>query len=521
MRNNRSRPCRTSTLPLATFPLLALTWLACAGPGSVPVGLDGKAGATSIGISHGTAGTSASAGSDGTGRAGTSGLAGTTGAAAHGGAGETTGGGELTGEGESGGVAGKGGANGTAVGTGGASTSGSAGSTSKPGTGGVGGSAASSSAAGTTGKAGTTGAAGTVATAGSAGTTGRAGRTGAAGTATSSGSAGTGGGAGTTGVLGSAGSSGLAGIGGGAGDTGSAGTSGTSTVPGAIQHVFVIAMENEPSAAIYGNKKTPYLNGLAAKYARATAFTDPLSDSIPSEPHYIWMEAGTNKFSDVTFTDDSDPSSSNSTKSTAHLVTQMMAASPAVSWMGLMEGLNDAGSGACPISSYGFYAAKHDPFVFFQDVVGKSPSESNALCSAHHKAFTTGQAAVAGTVAQYTFISPNLCNDMHGDPECPSSASDVIATGDAWLAANLPPIVDYVNAHAGVIFIVWDEPEGGSNLIPFFAIGPVVKSGYTSTTAYTHSSLLKTVEEIFGLPVLPTVAGANDFADLFESGTLR
>ena len=53
---------------------------------------------------------------------------------------------------------------------------------------------------------------------------------------------------------------------------------------------------------------------------------------------------------------------------------------------------------------------------------------------------------------------------------------------------------------------MWDEPEGGSTLIPFFAIGPHVKSGYTSTVAYTHSSLVKTVEEIFGLPILPTVA---------------
>ena len=62
---------------------------------------------------------------------------------------------------------------------------------------------------------------------------------------------------------------------------------------------------------------------------------------------------------------------------------------------------------------------------------------------------------------------------------------------------------------------------GGSSLIPFFAIGPQVKSGYTSTVAFTHSSLVKTVEEIFGLPILPTVAGANDFSDLFQPGTLR
>ena len=276
-------------------------------------------------------------------------------------------------------------------------------------------------------------------------------------------------------------------------------------------------MENEPAAAIYGNKNAPYLNGLLSKYARATAFTDPLPDGIPSEPHYVWMEAGTNKFSDVTFTGDSDPSSGNSTKSTAHLSAQMNAASPAVTWMGAMEGLNSS-TGACPVSSSGFYAAKHDPFIFFQDMAGSPPSKTSAPCSAHHQAFTSGQALVQGTVAQYTFIAPNVCNDMHGDSSCPSSG-DVIAIGDAWLAANLPPIIDYVNAHSGVIFIVWDEPEGGSTLIPFFAIGPHFKAGYTSTVAFTHSSLVKTIEEIFGLPILSTVAGATDFADLFQPGT--
>ena len=38
--------------------------------------------------------------------------------------------------------------------------------------------------------------------------------------------------------------------------------------------------------------------------------------------------------------------------------------------------------------------------------------------------------------------------------------------------------------------------------------------------AFNHSSLVKTVEEIFGLPLLPTVASVNDFADLFQPGTL-
>jgi hypothetical protein len=30
--------------------------------------------------------------------------------------------------------------------------------------------------------------------------------------------------------------------------------------------------------------------------------------------------------------------------------------------------------------------------------------------------------------------------------------------------------------------------------------------------------LLKSLEEIFGLPILPSVTTANDFADLFEPG---
>jgi hypothetical protein len=286
---------------------------------------------------------------------------------------------------------------------------------------------------------------------------------------------------------------------------------------GLPSHVFVVAMENEPASAIYGNTSAGYINGqLLPRYAHATAFTDPLPDSIPSEPHYVWMEAGTNQFGDATFTTDSDPSASNSTSSTAHLVSQMRAASPAVSWMSYQEGLNSS-TGACPVRSSGFYAAKHDPFVFFQDVAGNPPSASSAYCGQHHKPFTAlAQDLAQNSVAQYNFISPNVCNDMHGGGGCPSG--DPIALGDQWLAANLPPIIDYVRAQGGVIFIVWDEPEGGSTLIPFIAIGPTVKPGYAGSVAYTHSSLTRTVEKILGLPVLPAVAAANDFSDLFAAG---
>jgi hypothetical protein len=285
-----------------------------------------------------------------------------------------------------------------------------------------------------------------------------------------------------------------------------------------VKYVFVITMENEAESAVYGSSSAPYLNTLRSKYASTMQFSDPLPDAMPSEPHYIWMEAGTNAFSDATFTTDSDPSASNSTASTEHLVTQMQSASPAVAWTSYQEGLGSS-TGACPVRSSGFYAAKHDPFVFFKDTAGSPPSATNAACAAHHQAYTTAGFATAlanKTVARYNFITPNLCNDMHGATGCPNS--DLIASGDSWLAANLPAMIDFVNANSGVIFIVWDEPEGGSTLIPFLAIGPHVKPGYAGSQSYNHGSLTKTVEEIFGLPILPSVVSNLDFGDLFEPG---
>src|SRR5439155_2413439 len=84
--------------------------------------------------------------------------------------------------------------------------------------------------------------------------------------------------------------------------------------PAAAHHtVFVIPMENEPSSMIYGNTTdAPYINSLLPTAASASKFGDELP-SLPSEPHYIWMEAGTNAFTDFTFLSDADPSSSHST----------------------------------------------------------------------------------------------------------------------------------------------------------------------------------------------------------------
>lgn len=70
-----------------------------------------------------------------------------------------------------------------------------------------------------------------------------------------------------------------------------------------------------------------------------------------------------------------------------------------------------------------------------------------------------------------------------------------------------------------MLLIVFDEPEATITQ-PFFIIGPQVKSGFSSSVTYTHSSYLKTLERFFGLPVDARVSAANDFSDFFEGGVL-
>jgi phosphatidylinositol-3-phosphatase len=298
----------------------------------------------------------------------------------------------------------------------------------------------------------------------------------------------------------------------------------------ALKHFIVIVMENtnaEPhgdAPFIYGNvKDAPYINGeLMPRYAHAANFRDALPLAVPSEPHYVLMEAGTNVFADFTFGDnalaDADPSAARSTASHEHLTARIEATAGRVTWMSYQEGIS-AETGACPVESSRktHYAAKHDPFVFFQDVSGNPPSKTNEYCAAHHRPYSAlASDLAAGRLANYVFVTPNLCHDMHD--RCGNQSR--VRNGDDWLRSELPAMIDFADKHSGVIFLAWDEGKE-TRKIPFLAIGPLVKKGFAGAARYDHGSIIKSVEKIFGLPVLEAVKGSGDLGELFENGSLE
>ena len=278
------------------------------------------------------------------------------------------------------------------------------------------------------------------------------------------------------------------------------------TVSNHVSHVFVIVMENHDWSQIKGSASAPYINGtLLAQGAHAEKYMN-VPGLHPSLPNYIWLESGNNQG----VWDDGGPSSH--VLNAPHLTQQLQAAG--ISWKAYEE---DIPGTNCPLDPVGKYYPKHNPAIYFTDVNGGLDYNS-AYCIAHVRPYTElSRDLETGASPQYTFITPNICDDMHDNTGCQSS--DAIKNGDTWLSQAVPPILQsQAYKQGGALFITWDESEGGDVPIGFIALSPLIKPGYSNTVGYTHSSTLRSIQEIFGLtPFIADAANATDVRDLFKS----
>jgi phospholipase C len=273
-----------------------------------------------------------------------------------------------------------------------------------------------------------------------------------------------------------------------------------------IEHVFVIVLENRDWRSIEGSKSAPYLNGLLPQAAIAADYRGP-NDLHPSEPNYIWMEAGSN----LAIQDDDDADENHRT-TRVHLTRQLDDAD--ISWKSYQEGI---GGDDCPIysNSAGRYGAKHNPMVFFDDVTDGGDLHSKH-CIAHVRPYGELATDLANdTVPAYSFITPDLCHDMHDVEGC--ETGDPIKNGDMWLSRELPKLLASKAFQTGALFITWDENERTDQNIGMIVMSPFAKKGYVNHIPYSHSSLLRSAQEIFAVrPFIRDAANASSLEDLFE-----
>jgi hypothetical protein len=310
--------------------------------------------------------------------------------------------------------------------------------------------------------------------------------------------------------------------GGNAGSTGGQGPSSSSTGTAGggqgIQTVFLIMMENHDWSTIHGSSSAPYINNtMLPMAAHSEAYKTP-PNNHPSEPNYIWLESGSN----LGITTDDDPSS-NHQSTTDHLTTHLEAAG--ISWKAYAEGIS---GNDCPQSDTGLFLVRHTPMLFFDDVTDNGDTMSQH-CIQHVRPYSELATDLAnGTQARYNFITPNECDDMHGQTfgtMCNSLLDNaLIKDADTWLSTEIPKIMgSAAYQNGGVIFVVWDEGDesfgsADDGPMPFFVISSKAKAGYAGSVPYTHSSTLRSVQEIFGItPFMRDAANATDLADLFTS----
>jgi phospholipase C len=230
-------------------------------------------------------------------------------------------------------------------------------------------------------------------------------------------------------------------------------------------------MENHTWPQILGNRAAaPYEVGLAAQCATATAYHDVGS---PSLPNYIAATSGATQG----ITDDASPASHPLTVD--NLFRQVRAAG------GTERSYQEGMGRPCQLAPGGQYAVKHNPAAYY---VGPAGSD-RAACRADDVSFDTWAGDLDGHLPTFAFITPNLCHDTH---DC------AVATGDAWLAQEVPKILGSTAYRAGrtAIFVVWDENTPMPNIV----IGPAVPPGRVVTQTFDHYGLLRTTEELLALP---------------------
>ena len=263
----------------------------------------------------------------------------------------------------------------------------------------------------------------------------------------------------------------------------------------AIMHVFVVLMENHSYKEVWNTSSSPYITSLGNQYARAT---DYHAITHPSLPNYLDLYGGSN----YTITTDCSPSTSCHINAT-NLADNLDA--KGLTWKGYMESMPSA----CDLTTSGNYAPKHNPFVYFDDI-----RTNSARCTSHVVPYTAlaSDLASAAKTPNFAMITPNLCNDMHN---CS------VSTGDTWLKNNLPAILNSpaCTVDKCLVALTWDEDDSSQSnqVLTIFAGSGARTGGATSAVSYTHFSLLRTVEYIFGLPTQTSKdAAASPMTDLLH-----
>ncbi len=273
---------------------------------------------------------------------------------------------------------------------------------------------------------------------------------------------------------------------------GGAPTSASSSGSGATgaRHVWIIVMENRAYSQVIGDADAPFLNQLAADNGLAT---DYHGVAHPSEPNYLALVSGsTQGVTDDGVHDISAPTVFGQLEQADRTWAVYAENVPS----GCFTGATSHGGA----DGTGTYARKHEPAISFTAISG-DPERCAHITDLSH---------FDPAAADLSLVIPNLCHDMH---DCSTAAAD------AWLRGFVPRITaSPAYADGGLLVVVFDESDTGGSNVPMVFAGPSVPAGTRVTQRADHYSLLRTVQEAYGLPCLAQSCHAAPIPALLSTG---
>lgn len=291
-----------------------------------------------------------------------------------------------------------------------------------------------------------------------------------------------------------------------------------------ITKVMWIFMENHSYGTganqIPGSKSASYIDGTLLPQCGSTS--DYHGVTHPSYPNYLAATSGSTQGAD--------------SDHLAFYTGPSIFSQVDPSWHGYDEFMPTACDhvGMTGSATTGYYVGRHNPADSYSSLPVGAPTAGDCPKLDLPMGTTTSgaleQDATAGTLPEFSFVTPGLCDDMHNFPAGVSGCPDLIKGGDNWLAKWIPILTsgpDYTSGNL-MIDIAWDEGGGGTDgtdcttaSTPDCIVPNIVISPYTthvvSGTDFSHYSLLKTTEDLLGLPLLGHAADAatNDMCAPF------
>lgn len=252
-------------------------------------------------------------------------------------------------------------------------------------------------------------------------------------------------------------------------------------------HTVIVVLENHSYDQIMNESSAPYITSLSKSGA---LFTESYGVTHPSQPNYLMLFSGSNQG----VTDDSYPKSI--PFSTPNLASSLKSLN--YTFAGYSEDLPSVGFlGA----TYGQYASKHSPWVYWQG------NGTNRLSSEVNQPFNNFPQDYS-KLPDVSFVIPNMDNDMHN-----GLFSSIIKTGDTWVKDHLDGYVQWAKDNNSLLILTFDEDERlSNNKIATIFVGPMVKQG-TYNQKINHYNVLRTLEDMFKLPYAGESANVYPISD--------